>query len=122
MSSDGGASSDAPEPQYAATRILYAPPSSRSSSNPLPSFSSTFANLVGSSRHGEKRTKAKRTSPSQGGSSRTSPSSSGKRETAKNGSAGASTKSSAAGCPRFRNKAILSPSAQPAEPPTACPW
>lgn len=54
----------------AKTEPLSPPPSSLSSSNPTPSFSSIYENLVGSSRHGEKRPKAKRPSPSQGGSSR----------------------------------------------------
>lgn len=102
----------------AKTEPLSPPPSSLSSSNPTPSFSSIYENLVGSSRHGEKRPKAKRPSPSQGGSSRASPSSSGERETAKNGSAGGGSKRSAAGSsgPRLRKKAppMLSPSAQTA--------
>ncbi|KAL1430035.1 hypothetical protein MTO96_015519 [Rhipicephalus appendiculatus] len=51
----------------AKTEPLSPPPSSLSSSNPTPSFSSIYENLVGSSRHGEKRPKAKRPSPSQGG-------------------------------------------------------
>ncbi|XP_037292062.2 coiled coil domain containing protein Alhambra isoform X3 [Rhipicephalus microplus] len=102
----------------AKTEPLSPPPSSLSSTNPTPSFSSIYENLVGSSRHGEKRPKAKRPSPSQGGSSRASPSSSGERETAKNGSAGGSNKRSAAGSagPRLRKKVppMLSPSAQTA--------
>lgn len=102
----------------AKTEPLSPPPSSLSSSNPTPSFSSIYENLVGSSRHGEKRPKAKRPSPSQGGSSRASPSSSGERETAKNGSAGGGSKRSAAGSsgPRLRKKVppMLSPSAQTA--------
>ncbi|XP_065284722.1 protein AF-10 isoform X6 [Dermacentor albipictus] len=49
---------------------LSPPPSSLASNNPTPSFSSIYENLVGSSRHSEKRPKAKRPSPSQGGSSR----------------------------------------------------
>ncbi|XP_049518309.1 protein AF-10-like isoform X8 [Dermacentor silvarum] len=54
----------------AKTEPLSPPPSSLSSNNPTPSFSSIYENLVGSSRHSEKRPKAKRPSPSQGGSSR----------------------------------------------------
>ncbi|XP_050044568.1 zinc finger protein zfp-1 isoform X9 [Dermacentor andersoni] len=54
----------------AKTEPLSPPPSSLASNNPTPSFSSIYENLVGSSRHSEKRPKAKRPSPSQGGSSR----------------------------------------------------
>ncbi|XP_065284663.1 protein AF-10 isoform X5 [Dermacentor albipictus] len=96
---------------------LSPPPSSLASNNPTPSFSSIYENLVGSSRHSEKRPKAKRPSPSQGGSSRASPSSSGERETPKNGSLGGGKRcASASGGPRLRKKVppMLSPSAQTA--------
>ncbi|XP_075536457.1 coiled coil domain containing protein Alhambra isoform X1 [Dermacentor variabilis] len=101
----------------AKTEPLSPPPSSLASNNPTPSFSSIYENLVGSSRHSEKRPKAKRPSPSQGGSSRASPSSSGERETAKNGSLGGGKRcASASGGPRLRKKVppMLSPSAQTA--------
>ncbi|XP_077516063.1 zinc finger protein zfp-1-like isoform X11 [Amblyomma americanum] len=133
VSSDGGASSDATEPRNGATSggsspspstgtpgIPLPPSSLASSSNPTPSFSSIYENLVGSSRHGEKRPKTKRPSPAQGGgssSSRASPLSSGEREAAKNGSAGGSKRcASGSGGPRLRKKAppMLSPSRQTA--------
>lgn len=93
--------------------------SSMGSSNPTPSFSSIYENLVSSNRHAEKRPKVKRPSSAAAGSGcRASPTASG--EAAKNGSASGSKRSSSSTTgstgPRSRKKAppMLSPSGQAA--------